>query len=254
MTEPAHADRAHARLSASGSSIWLNCQQSAVLSKELERRSSVWADEGTRAHEVAETILRGHQPAQDVPEEMIKNVEPYVRTVLDITSRAKVAHIERKLSLSGLWFPERPPEDLFGTVDFYAVVGSTLHVVDLKYGKYHVVEVTGSTQLRFYALAAYLDLSPADRVAVDWIVMTIVQPRAPHEDGPVRSWSVSVLDLLDWGYDEVTPTVEAIVEERTGLTLQEGPWCRWCPAQMQHCPLKLASKGDKARETFDELV
>lgn len=254
MTDTAHAERAHARLSASGSSIWLNCQQSAVLSKELERRSSVWADEGTRAHEVAEMLIRGLAAPQDAPPEMVRGVEPYVRLVLTKILASDTYGIEQKLTLSPLWAPDRAPEAMFGTVDFWGASGRVLSVVDLKYGKYHVVEVVGSTQLRYYALAAYLALPASRQKSIDWVDMTIVQPRADHPAGPIRTWRIHVLDLLDWGYDVVRTTVDEIITEAPGLTLKEGPWCRWCPAQMDHCPLKLASKGERARDVFDELV
>lgn len=252
MTEQ-HKDRAHAWLSASGSSIWINCPQSAVLSRDQERRSSKWADEGTRAHEVAEALILGRTLPNDVPGEMIEGVAPYVAHVLDLNRQADVAHVEKRLSLAPLWAPNPAPTDMFGTVDYHALVGRTLHVVDLKYGRYHVVEIERNSQLMFYGLAAYLSLSDRERARVLWVTLTIVQPRASHPAGPVRSWRIHIVDLLRWGYDEIMPLVERITSEEATLPIAEGAWCRWCAAAPTICPVKNKTRVDEAQQMFDVI-
>ncbi len=54
----AHADRAHALLSASGAHRWINCTPSARLEDALPDTTSEAAEEGTAAHELAEHKLR----------------------------------------------------------------------------------------------------------------------------------------------------------------------------------------------------
>ena len=51
---------AHAFLSASGSSKWLNCPPSARLESHFPDKGSEYAAEGTLAHEVAEIRLFGN--------------------------------------------------------------------------------------------------------------------------------------------------------------------------------------------------
>lgn len=58
MTQPAHAERAHAVLGASGADRWINCPPSARLQEHIPDKISEYADEGTAAHELSELILR----------------------------------------------------------------------------------------------------------------------------------------------------------------------------------------------------
>ncbi|RCK10967.1 DUF2800 domain-containing protein [Bacillus licheniformis] len=55
-----HSSRAHALLSASGSKRWLTCTPSARLEQEFEESTSVFAEEGTLAHELSEVLLQYH--------------------------------------------------------------------------------------------------------------------------------------------------------------------------------------------------
>lgn len=126
--------------------------------------------------------------------------------------------VEERISLDWL----RP--GMFGTVDFTLVdhAAKIVHVVDLKYGRGHVVEVKGNTQFRYYAL------EPAIRCGVGTVRMTVVQPRAQHEDGPIRSVDVSARKLIEWGEKVLGPGVDRTREDRPEF--HAGDHCRWCPA------------------------
>ena len=52
-----HADRDHAILSPSSAKQWINCTPSALLAEAAGSRTSVYAEEGTLAHEIAEYAL-----------------------------------------------------------------------------------------------------------------------------------------------------------------------------------------------------
>ena len=71
-------------------------------------------------------------------------------------------------------------------MDFYLYdqAEKTLYVTDLKYG-YEIVEPFENWQALAYAagVAALPGMVP------DKVVITIVQPRAPHRRGPIRTWS-----------------------------------------------------------------
>lgn len=247
---PQHSERAHARLSASGSSIWLNCTASPVLSEGIERRSSKYAEEGTRAHETAEAMLRG----EDADDETVREaLAPYLDHVRDLMARTPIHKIEHRVNLAELWDGD-PPDELFGTADFAGVTPDrTLHVSDLKFGRGIPVDVRDNSQLLYYALGVYLDLR--GKVEIERVRMTIVQPRAAHADGPVRTWEIPVLDLVLWAEDVLKPAIDLICEGDLGkLVVREGKWCRWCPAAATTCPLKQLSRVDEAKNEFDVIV
>src|SRR5574343_77832 len=52
-----HAERDHAILSPSSAKRWINCTPSALLAEAAGSKSSVYAEEGTLAHEIAEYAL-----------------------------------------------------------------------------------------------------------------------------------------------------------------------------------------------------
>lgn len=251
-------NRAHARLSASGAYIWLNCTMSPRLSKGLERKSSKWADEGTKAHWVAESMLQG-QGTLDLDEHatMQKWVKPYVDYVTALVKTSPFHAIEKRVSLAPLWEleGENPPEDMFGTADFVCLTPDprTLHVVDLKYGAGVAVEVKDNSQLMYYALAVLLSLPP-ELLQPEVIRMTVVQPRCAHPDGPVRHWDIPTVDLLDWGHSILKPTVELIANDDVKyLSVVEGKHCRWCPAASGQCPEKHKTKTAQAQQEFEAI-
>lgn len=57
----------HAVLSASSAHRWLECPPSAMLEKELPDETTVYAEEGSVAHEVAEYKVRWYLGERDIP-------------------------------------------------------------------------------------------------------------------------------------------------------------------------------------------
>ena len=53
-----HEQRAHAKLSPSSAHRWLRCPASIEACRDIKDTSSIHAEEGTAAHELAETVLR----------------------------------------------------------------------------------------------------------------------------------------------------------------------------------------------------
>ena len=217
----------HAKLSPSASERWMTCPGSVVLSEGMPNKSSAFADEGTQAHAVAESILRGKAIESETG--MAENVMVYVDYV---RSLGGVLHIEQRVHVNA---------DIYGTAD--AVVwdaeNAMLHIADLKYGAGVAVEVTNNLQLKIYALAALLQFKyPAHNVTA-----TIVQPRCPHSGGPVRSVTFDVVDLLDFHAD-LLDAVKVVREAAShdGHPVWEQAYlhpsekgCRWCLAAPK-CP------------------
>lgn len=231
----------HAKLSPSAAERWMTCPGSVVLSEGMPDKSSPFAEEGTCAHELAEKILMGSMTIGD--SEMMEHVCIYVDHVMNLGGQL---HIEQRVKVN---------DAIYGTADAVVWLGNEkhLHVCDLKYGAGVAVEVDGNLQLKIYALATLLTFGyPAERVTA-----TIVQPRCPHSDGPVRSVTYDVVDLLDFHADleDAVRVVrdaqqhapEALLD--AGFLTPSDKGCRWCKAAPK-CP-KLRSKAQEmAKQVF----
>jgi hypothetical protein len=210
----------------------------------MPQKSSTFAEEGTRAHELAEKLLDGNTFTLDAEEGMLDNVMVYVDHVRSLGGKS---HIEQRV---------RVTDNLWGTAD--AVVWQPdvahLHIVDLKYGAGVPVEVIGNLQLKIYALATLLTFNyPAQQVTA-----TIVQPRCPHSDGPVRSITFDVVDLLDFHAD-LLDAIER-VDLSAGTHGEADDWndlflapsekgCRWCLAS-PICPKLKSLAQEAAKNVF----
>lgn len=213
-----HATRDHAQWSASATERNWNCSGALALTDGLPDSTNEAADWGTACHQIAEKCLRqgvqadsfigetekGKKFSFEVDEEMADTAQQYVdyvrKAVIDAappkTNPADLLHIEQRFSLASL----NPPFEAGGTADavVYKPLIEELEVIDLKGGRGHVVEAIGNPQLRTYALGAML----ANKgLKVKTIKVTIVQPRAPHKDGRIRSESFHVVDLMEWTTD-----------------------------------------------------
>lgn len=256
----------HAALGASSMSRWKACPGSGLYAAQFPNPSSVYAAEGSAAHALAERCLnKGQDPLVslgqtiqgfEVDREMVAGVQTYVFTVRKEMTRCNWHAIEERVDLAPLYQQagETAPADLFGTADFMGFRPDTseLVVADLKYGKGVEVEITDNDQLQYYALGAWL--SPRvqqDKGAIRHIRIVLVQPRREHVDGPVRTWTIPVLDLMLWAEDTLKPAVAAATAK---LPLFEaGGHCRWCPAAGS-CKTLARYAMDQAKNEFGEIA
>lgn len=236
----AHSERAHARLSPSGSKRWINCPGSVRLEAQFPDVTSVYAAEGTAAHELAEKCLKSGKSAKsfigqtvngfDVTAEMADFVQIYV----DWCYEQFRAGRKEKQAANEYLIEERVAIDAIGdsgTADLivYRESDKTLVVGDLKYGRGVPVEAIDNTQGLLYALGAIKRFHNHD---IQQVEITIVQPRAPHPDGPIRTWHVSYEVLVDWAFD-LMAAVEAT--KQPDAPLAAGTWCQFCKAAAS-CP------------------
>lgn len=246
-------EKAHATLGASSASRWMACPGSVRLSEGREDAGSDFAKEGTAAHALAELALtKAQHPSMwlgttlegvEVTEDMVEHVETYVRACRAVAEKADRTWIEHRFNLSTL----NPPAPMFGTGDFvaYRADEKLVEVVDLKYGSGVVVEVVGNKQLRYYALGAVL--SPELKgLAIDKVRMTIVQPRAAHKDGVVRSDTISLHELLEFTED-LLEAARRTLEPDAPLAI--GDHCRFCKA-LPICPEQKAHAEQVAQSEF----
>lgn len=239
----------HAKLSPSGATRWMNCPGSIQLCQFVPKKpGSKYANEGTAAHYLADWCAtrgarattrlgdtinvkteEGQLAGFPVTEEMADAVQVYLDHISFLIDKHKCpgmeTHFEKKLDLTA-WIPGG-----FGTSDFYLVTPlDELIVVDYKHGAGVAVNVEDNAQMKIYALGA---LGAHNDKGVQSVTYTIVQPRAPHSQGIIRSETISAAELLAWG-DRVLKT--AAREALNPLApFQAGTWCRWCDG-LERCP------------------
>src|SRR3546814_16725691 len=83
---------------------------------------------------------------------------------------------------------------------------------------------------------------------VNTVERVIVQPRAPHRDGPVRRWETTGMELLDWAVELVDAAKRTA---RPDAPLNPGEWCKFCPAAPT-CPALRQKALDVAKAEFAE--
>lgn len=181
-----------------------------------------------------------------IDDAMAEAVKVYVDYCLEIQHRAAYFQQEAKLRLDWL------VPNIMGTIDHYAVIpGKMLYVTDLKFGAGQVVEVgndiNGNDQLAIYSLLA---IGKENLHKVKEITATIVQPRAPHHQGSIRSVVYPVKDLYAWGNEVLVPAIRRM--EAPDAPLCAGDWCRWCPA-LDTCPEVRKQMVDRVGAMFDDV-
>jgi len=236
-------ERVHSEIGASKADRWIPCPGSRRMCRGRKRQPQEWMAEGTVAHHIAELCLKsgdgpgifvGQMFQQDgfeieVTEEMAEAVRVYVRAIrLDVEEMiGATLLIEERFHLASYH------EDLFGTCDAIIIdhLGGRMKVYDFKYGAFKPVQVEDNPQLKIYGLGA-LARFDEDKV-LSTVELCIVQPRALHKDGPVRTWATDASELLMWADYDLVPAVKATEDPNAPLAL--GEWCNWCDGK-DVCP------------------
>ena len=252
-----HADRDHAILSPSSAKRWIHCTPSALLAEAAGSKTSVYAEEGTLAHEIAEYALdyyiRGlYDPIVDeelpVNDEHLKNplfntdMANYIREYCDFVigedyemqkaDGSSKMYLERRVDIT-----EFAP-DSFGSVDVTLVSDKTIHIIDLKYGAGVKVTADYNEQMMMYALGA-LKAEESQKIAN--IRMTIAQVRLDHYD----TFEMSKGELLDWAEKVLKPAAKAAIQGKGKQVI--GSWCQFCPVKAQ-----CRAQRDAILADFDE--
>ena len=229
----------HAKLSASASHRWLACTPSVTLEKDFPNKSSVYASEGTLAHELGEISLKRN--LKQITEAQFKKklkpimtnelwtadmpdyVDTYVSTCMEKVSEALVIdkmaefRVEQRLDF-GEWVP-----DGFGTGDFVIISDGRVEICDLKYGKGVPVSAENNSQMMLYALGA---ISEFDFIyEIETVKMTIIQPRLDS----ISEWEISKEELLKWAKEIVKPRAEMAMKGEGELVA--GEHCTFCRAK-----------------------
>lgn len=238
-----HAERDHAILSPSSAKRWINCTPSALLAEEAGSKSSVYAEEGTLAHEIAEHALTQYlegmydpiiDDAIPLKDEHLKNplfsidMANYIRdycdyVIAEIYETDKVdwptkVFLERKVDITDY------APDSFGSVDVTLLSDKTIHIIDLKYGAGVKVYADMNEQMLMYALGT---LKSLETDHIEKIRMTIAQVRLDHYD----TFEMTKQDLLAWAEEVLKPAAKMAIQ---GIGKQViGSWCGFCPVKAQ---------------------
>ncbi len=270
------APTAHSQFPASSSSRLLHCPGSYTLQQAYatgERTSTVYSAEGTLAHSLSEACLfAGVKPESFIGQTrsadgfefkidhvFIEAVEVYVNFMKGLRAMGYIIVLETRVSPQVHWDGLADLGiSLFGTSDCIAYHPALKRLVigDLKFGAGVPVDAKGNSQLRYYgAGSAHEDVirpicaqAGVEYNGIDDVEMVIVQPRAPHPDGPIRKDEISAKDLRSWARTELYLGVKAVLADN-GKTLFSGPWCRFCPV-LANCKRNRQDAIDAAKAAF----
>jgi len=199
-----------------------------------EDRGSVYAQQGTDAHNYAEAILLGNMSESDLPEEFAP--------VLEYTSRCKTLRnrwggielVEAKVPL--FYLPEET-----GTADYVLLCEQGLFIRDLKYGAGVPVEAQNNPQLAIYARSVVDDLNLLYEIGDDLPVsLGIISPRYPGVEIE-QLWTTTVAELRKFcepieqaANDILLALNDPIAFIHAKRPLKYDPSvdnCRWCKAK-----------------------
>lgn len=252
-----HAERDHAILSPSSAKRWINCTPSALLAEEAGSKSSVYADEGTLAHEIAEYALTKYLEGEYDPiidealplkDEHLENtlfgvdMADYIRDYCEYVigegyemqkqDGSSKMYLERRVDITDY------APDSFGSVDVTLLSDKTIHIIDLKYGAGVKVYADMNEQMLMYALGT---LKSLETDHIEKIRMTIAQVRLDHYD----TFEMTKQDLLAWAEKVLKPAAKEAIQGKGKQVI--GSWCGFCPVKAQ-----CRAQRDAILADFDE--
>lgn len=254
--------QAHSPYSPSSLERWHKsaCPPSVRLSEGIVLPSSIYADEGTLAHELIEAVYNKEAYFQDIPaelimrinlfgmrpdinkpdiySEMLRHAYTYVDLVTEWMSEEKIG----KLLWHGLEhsMPIIPEKGVYGTGDCVIIGTKAAVIIDFKYGVGKVVS-GDSLQLLAYAVAVWRHL---ENLPHDYKFYSVVcQPRVSVAAKVVEADSARVEQV----FREMWESVE--LSRDPNVLPKEGNHCFWCPAKRTTDPTKKCTLiKDKAEQ------
>lgn len=275
----------HALLAPSAAKRWLTCTPSARVESLLPERTSPYAEEGTVAHAVAESLLHYYKAAgliavyddpwnhsdefhrfdhdlDKLAAECLQKGFDY-REILETVHDYYVKEVwadyvqARAIDKDALLLVEQRVDlndfvpDSFGSSDAIIIFKNRLSVYDLKYGRGVRVSAKGNPQMRLYALGALW--GPGETYPIEEIDMTIIQPRL-HA---VSLDAITAQDLAKWTADVLVPAArKAYMGEGDYVPGQHCEFCRakaTCRALAEYTSRVTASYGQAEGLSAEEI-
>lgn len=241
----------HHKLAPSAAHRWLTGECYAephLRAKMPPSKDSKYSLEGTTAHALGEYCLKNKTDPKifkdkvykktgvRVDSDMVIHVRTYVEYVRDYL---KNGVLEARLSWNMI-------PDLGGTCDAMSVEDGVLHVADLKYGQGVIVEVEDNPQLAIYLFLAYGSLEPDLQNSIKEWKATIIQPRADHKDGVIRTWSMDRKQFNEWSL-RIVKAANNVQDHPKQMN--PGEHCHFCPA-LASCPAHHSKVIEVAKHDF----
>jgi len=250
----------HALLSASGADRWMVCTPAPRLEEIVAQVTSKYAEQGSFIHHLAELRLLyitkqiQRKEMQDKYEEAKQ--EKYFDAVTLAAANDYVAVVKSKMDEvrdeNPLFLTERRfdftkyiPES-FGTSDFTIITDSRLIICDLKGGKGVKVSAENNSQLKLYALGAYLEFK--DTHQIKDIEMNIIQPRIDN----YSTYTMTTEELITWVESEVVPKAK-LAWEGKGERVASDKGCRFCKVKST-CEVYKDFKNPEVINDFDIIL
>lgn len=239
---------AHAFLAPSSAHIWAppkGCRAYPLIAASFPRTNDCdESDEGTAGHELAGEAVSCAARAMPVPDrsgqqasngvffdpDMHDAAEIYARYIQGIMRETRNFNprVEQWVAVPSVHENNAGTPDTF----LWSPEFMRLDVFDYKYG-FLIVEAFENWQLMNYALGVLdnlgIDGQADQKISVH---LHVCQPRAPHREGPWRSWSLLASDLR--GYRNIFRTSAAECFEPNPVA-RTGPHCRYCEGRAV-CP------------------
>lgn len=256
----------HSIVAPSAASRWLACPPSALLAEKVGKDGgSIYADEGSLAHRLAELWLLNALHVRNTGNPLAGAEADYLEArknplfYEDMTNEVRVYtdHVMGLLKDAGKGarmyveaeYPLFYKPDDNGTIDSLIFGGAdeTMYITDLKFGKGVAVNAKNNKQLLIYAINAYDKLRQDHKIKR--VVMTIVQPRRDS----ISSWTVDVEDM-EIERDIIEATARKAIKGEGKF--KPGEHCRFCPVKPRCRALKDAAveTSDKWAESPDLLT
>lgn len=213
----------HSVLAPSSAARRVACPGSRELeSKYPQRDGTDAAQEGIDAHKFLAEILTAYARGDEIilpPTELGENIKTAFNHVDSIVKKqTENLYIEKTLPIIAIH------DDCFGTPDIFYLRDGELHIWDYKHG-HSPVEVFENYQLLEYAAGAMHFLYQFE---IKTIFLHIIQPRAYHVDGIIRTWNLSIGEALKYF---------KFLNEREKISMRENAplipssQCKYCSAR-----------------------
>lgn len=244
----------HARLSPSGAHRWTVCPASVARSAGFPDKDTPDSLRGTAAHALLEAYLKGEQ----FPD-FINMMGTWYHKDTDITLDAEdISAVFTAWTYLSKLEGEKHSEmrvvpgemigrdDCHGTQDYMGYTPDMVEVADYKHG-FGIVEPEENLQLILYGLGTWAKLAREGKQIPAYFKLTIIQPRAPHPKGVVRSWGLTEAQLVSWGKKLAEAAIAT--DDPQAKAVPGEKQCKWCKAKGT-CPELTAHSIQAAQAMF----